>query len=563
MAFISGIDRSQTQMLPMRVEDYVPADSPVRVIDAFVEKLDLSRDDLKLLRRVAAMKGRPSYHPKTLLKLYLYAYVHRIRSSRRIEAECYRNLEVMWLVGGLRPDHKTIAEFRKLNPDLFPQVFREFNLLCRRLNLFAAELIAIDGSKFKACNSSENCFNEKQLVALLERVDAGIAKYLERLNQGDAEAEGCPGPSGAAPTAEQIKLFNDKLDSLAEEKEKCEKLLKTLRESPKNDISVVDGDSRRMQKGRGPGNVVGYNAQVAVDGKHGLIVAERVVTEANDLGQLAPMARAAVTFFEKTQSLAPPAENGKSTEEPQSGEPQSGEPQSHAQDLAPDETTAPVETATPEPRALQVLADSGYSEANQLEDCEILGVEPIVPRRHMKATATNAASTKTGATKTGATKTGATKTGAKKTEIYPKSDFHYDADKNVYVCPAKNELPHVGDRKYRGKEYRYYKTKACTGCPFKELCTTGRYRTIVRRSNEIYVERAAHRLRVHQGMMRVRSSLVEKIFGTLKGWGFGEFLTRGKVHVQAEFSLSAFAYNFKRCINLVGVDEILKAIYAG
>ena len=166
MSYVRGADRWQVQLLPPSVEDYVTAESAVRFIDAFVEGLNLK--DLHFTHADAAQTGRPAYDPADLLKLYLYGYLNRLRSSRRLEAECSRNLEVMWLVRGLRPDFKTIADFRKDNRATFKPLFRQFNLICRKLNLFGAELVAIDGSKFKAVNHPRQNYNAKRLKDLLE-----------------------------------------------------------------------------------------------------------------------------------------------------------------------------------------------------------------------------------------------------------------------------------------------------------------------------------------------------------------------------------------------------------
>ena len=540
MPFISGIDRTQTHLLPETVEQYVPEDAPVRVIDAFVESLDVTKLGLKDEVAVPLAKGRPRYHPKTLLKLYLYAYLLRIRSSRRLEAECHRNLELIWLLGGLKPDFKTIAEFRRLNPKVFAGVFREFNLVCRRLNLFAGELIAIDGSKFKACNAFEKSFDEKQLKQLIEVVDAGILRYLEQLNKADSEAEGGSGSDPKGGTPEKIKIFKEKVASLEKEKRKCEDLLDRLRKSGRKDISATDSDSRRLHPGRGPGTIVGHNVQVAVDSKHGLIVAQDVVTEANDLHQLAPMAAAAVAFYENSASqVRVPKGSTPEGSTPEGSTPTDASNQPEGQ---PPVSNADV-AASHTDQVLVVLADSGYCEADGLEACERLGVEPVVPGRQMRSQEQQ-------------------KAGKKPSRIFPKSDFKYDPEKDIHVCPAKHEMPMVRNRKYRGKEYHHYRTNACTGCPFKKECTTARYRIIVRRSNEVFVERASERVRLREAIMRARSALVERIFGTCATWGANKFMMRGLEHVRGEFSLTAFSYNLRRCINIVGVPAILEALNA-
>src|SRR3954471_24081709 len=188
MSYLRGPDRSQVQLLPPCFDDYVSPEAPARFIDAYVEGLDLGA--LGFTHAEAAATGRPPYHPADLLKLYLYGYLNRIRSSRRLEAEAARNLELMWLLRGVRPDFKTIADFRKDNRRAFKPLFKNFNLLCRKLDLFGAELVAIDGSKFKAVNSSRRNFSREQLGELIEKVEARIEEYMSQLDQADTEAQG-------------------------------------------------------------------------------------------------------------------------------------------------------------------------------------------------------------------------------------------------------------------------------------------------------------------------------------------------------------------------------------
>jgi transposase len=276
--YIEGVDRHQQQLLPGCVEDYVGPEAAVRVIDAFVGQLPLEK--LGFDAEVAAT-GRPPYDPADLLKLYVYGYVHRIRSSRRLEAECYRNLEVIWLLGGLRPDHWTVAAFRREHKSGFKQVLREFNLTCRQLGLFAAELVAIDGAKFKAVNNRNEYFTLKQLKELVPQIDAKIEQYVEQLEEADAATANVP----VAPTAAQLR---EKLARLKERRDQYAGLRDELQAQQKTEVALTDPDSRGQKKVG-----VGYNVQIAVDTKHDLIVAEAVEQDANDLGQLASMAQAA------------------------------------------------------------------------------------------------------------------------------------------------------------------------------------------------------------------------------------------------------------------------------
>jgi transposase len=277
MRYISGVDRQQVQMLPPSVEEYVAANAPVRAIEAFVSGLDLKRLELA---EPLAETGRRPYDPGDLLRLYIYGYVHRIRSSRRLEAETHRNLEVIWLMRGLRPDHWTIAAFRREHRGRFKAVLREFNLICRKLELFGAELVAIDGAKFKAVNSPRRHHTAEELRELVAQVDARIEVYLEQLDQADGEQEGCTGSEDGELSGKLVQLL-DRSARLAD-------LQEVLAASGQNELSLTDPDSRGQRKVG-----VGYNVQVAVDAKHDLIVVAEVVQDQNDLGQLAPMAAAA------------------------------------------------------------------------------------------------------------------------------------------------------------------------------------------------------------------------------------------------------------------------------
>ena len=281
-----GLDRSQTLMFPERLEDYIGAENPVRFVDAFVASLELHA--LGFSKAQVANTGRPPYDPAALLKLYLYGYLHRIRSSRLLEAECHRNVEVIWLLGKLAPDFKTIADFRKDNLQPLRAVARQFVGLCRKLELFGGELLAIDGSKFGAVNARDCNFNAAKLEELMARADARLAEYLKEMDDADAAAV-----AGGA-TLDKAAL-EQKIATLREKQEWHKELLEQLDEEQKQ-ISVTDPESRKMPTAQGM--VVGYNAQVAVDAKHKLIAAAEVTNEVTDLKQLANVALAAKSHLE-------------------------------------------------------------------------------------------------------------------------------------------------------------------------------------------------------------------------------------------------------------------------
>jgi transposase len=275
----AGLDRSQTLLFPERLEDYIAAENPVRFLDAFVAGLELH--GLGFARARCAATGRPPYDPAALLKLYLYGYLHRIRSSRLLEQECHRNVEVLWLLGKLAPDFKTIADFRKDNLKALQAVARQFTLLCRKLELFGGQLAGLDGTKLAAVNSKDANFNEQKLKELLARADARIADYLKQLDQADARE-----PAGANPSRAELE---QKIAALREKQDWHEELRAQL-DADEKQVSTTDADARRMRAGGG-GSVVGFNAQAAIDAKHKLIAAADVTNDETDVQQLANIAQ--------------------------------------------------------------------------------------------------------------------------------------------------------------------------------------------------------------------------------------------------------------------------------
>jgi len=282
--FIEGIDRSQTTLFPERLEDWVGEDNPVRVIDVFVDELEL--ESLGFDRVVPLWTGRPAYHPSSLLKLYIYGYLNRVQSSRRLEREAGRNVEVMWLTGRLAPDHKTIADFRKDNGGAIRKVCARFVALCRELDLFADACVAIDGSKFKAVNSRDRNATRGKMERRKKEIEKSIERYLQQLDTADRQE-----PSVAGTMKKQ--RLTDKLAMLKVKMTELEALEAEMLAAPDQQISLTDPDARSMAtKARGSG-VVGYNVQTAVETTHHLIVAHDVINEGNDRSQLSPMSKKA------------------------------------------------------------------------------------------------------------------------------------------------------------------------------------------------------------------------------------------------------------------------------
>ena len=282
--FIEEADRGQLSLLPGSLDDWVGKDNSVRVIDAFVDGLDLQKLGFETAEPLDI--GRPGYHPSVHLKLYIYGYLYRVQSSRRLERECHRNLEVMWLLGRLAPDHKTIADFRKDNGAAIKKVCGQFVELCRSLGLLSKASVAIDGSKFKAVNNRDKNFTEAKVEKRRTQLEESVARYLAQLDTADRQE-----PS------ESIELkktyLKEKLEKLKSEMEKLEAIEKEVLASPDKQISLTDPDSRSMAtSGRGSG-VVGYNVQIAVDTEHHLIVYHEVTNVGSDRSQLASTATAA------------------------------------------------------------------------------------------------------------------------------------------------------------------------------------------------------------------------------------------------------------------------------
>ena len=281
MDYIRGANRNQVILFPESVEDYITEDNPVRFIDAFVFSLDLA--ELGFLRAQPAETGRPAYDPGDLLRLYLYGYLNRVRSSRMLERETKVNLEVMWLLGKLSPDFKTIADFRRDNLQAIKQVGREFTLLCRKLKLFGGELVAIDGSKFKAVNNRRRNFNQARLTKAIKAIEEKVDTYLHELDQADAAA---PDPDEPGPSAQELR---EKIKTLTERKTKYQALHKGLQESGAKQVSLTDPDARSMVMHH-CSTEVGYNVQTVVDEKHQLIVEHEVTNDPTDHAHLAEMA---------------------------------------------------------------------------------------------------------------------------------------------------------------------------------------------------------------------------------------------------------------------------------
>jgi transposase len=318
MPHITGHDRSQTLLLPESLDDYVSLENPVRFIEAFVEGLDLAASGFAQVD--PKWTGRPGYAPADLLKLYIYGYLNRVRSSRRLEAETHRNIEVIWLLRQLKPDFKTIADFRRDNRKAFRPVFRQFVLLCKQLDLFGRELLAVDGTRIKAVNNKDRNFTRASLAEFIKLADKKLDDYLQRLDKSDAAEQEAGGS--------RVKNLAEKIAAVRERRTRCQKMLAELDRTGESQISLTDPDSRAMAAHTHV--AVGYNAQIAVDTKHKLIVEQQVTNQVVDMGLL-------------TQTAEPAKE------------------------------VLGVET-------IAAVADKGYFKIEDIEACEKAGIVSYVPR---------------------------------------------------------------------------------------------------------------------------------------------------------------------------------------
>jgi len=476
--FVEGTDRGQSTLLPECLDDWISEDNPVRVIDVFVDELNLGGLGFDGVEPQAT--GRPGYHPAVLLKLYIYGYLNRVQSSRRLEREAGRNVEMMWLTGRLVPDHKTIADFRKDNGRAIRQVCARFVALCRTLGLLSEASVAIDGSKFKAVNNRDRNFTRAKMARRMEQIEESVARYLHQLDSADRQE-----PSLARTT--NTTRLKEKIAKLRQEMQRLEKLKARMLKTPDQQISLTDPDARSMAtSGRGSG-VVGYNVQAAVDTKHHLMVAHDVTNVGTDRSQLSAIAK---------------------------------------------ETKATLETDR-----LDVVADRGYFNSEEILACEEVGITVTLPKPLTS--------------------------GIKAKGRFGKQDFRYVTQEDAYICPANERLIYRYTNEEDGLVLRRYWTSACPTCAIKHRCTTGRERRITRWEHEHVLEAVQRRLDKHPEKMRQRRETVEHPFGTIKArMGATHFLMKTLKRVRTEMALHVLAYNLTRVMNILGPGPLMAAMRA-
>lgn len=476
---IKGIERNQIQLSSL--DDFISQDNPIRFIDVFVDELDLVQ--LKFNIKTNNIEGRPSFESSLLLKIYLYGYLNGIRSSRRLEQECLRNLEMKWLTKDLRPNYHSIADFRKNNPSALKMVFKLFVAFLKDIELIGGNIIAIDGTKSRAHNSKKNNYNQKKIDRHLAYIEEKSAEYMLALEQNDVQENSI-----------KISDIQEKIERLKKNKIKYKVLEEKLQVSGEPQISTTDPDARALLV-QGQVVEISYNMQAAVDDKHKLIVATHTINR-NDRNALS--------------DITLEAKNNLSSE------------------------------------TFTILVDKGYHNGREIQACIDANINTIVAQQEIVNSNTHGT-----------------------TPEYLVTQFIYNAEADTYTCPQGETLKTTGTwhKKSSGEKISYnfkkYRTPKCKTCPVKNLCTgraDGR-REIDRSEFANAVEANSKRYKDNTALYRKRQEINEHIFGTIKRkWGYYYTNLKGLEKVNGEHSLIMLVYNIKRCINIVGVPELIEKL---
>lgn len=472
MGHISGCSRHQAALFPEILDDLVPADQVVRVIDAFVDSLDLAR--LGFSRVEAEATGRPGYVPGHLLKLYIYGVQNQVRSSRKLQREAERNVEVFWLINRVRPSYKTLADFRKDHAEAIVRVCRAFTEFCLGQGLFGGEIVAVDGTKIAAVASRKKVITPKVLSDRLAALDRKIGEHLKAMDEADRQDEKEPAEGVDVKAA---------LEALKERRADIQRQTEEMAKEGLSQRVIGEADARLMRTAH-HGHQVAYNAQIAVDAKHDLIAAFDLTSEGNDQTLLHPMAEQAKAV------------------------------------LGADSFT--------------VVADTGYSNGEHGDLCGKAQITAIVPRPET--------------------------VNPRGEDLFVRDAFRYDEQSDSYRCPAGQTLSLRRVSQTEQKK-EYWNNKSCRSCPLKPRCTKAGRRSIVRSFHEDAREAMHQRAKSDPRWMKLRMSLVEHPFGTMK-WmmGYPRFLLRGSLKASAELAFAVLAYNLKRVINIRGVQNLLIAL---
>ena len=561
MAYIKGSDRRQRVLFPDCIDEYVEADAPVRLFDAFVDRLKM--DELGFIRSTPAETGTPGYDPRGLLKLYIYGYFYQVRSSRKLARECKCNVEVMWLLSKLTPDFRTISDFRKDNKEAITKVYKEFNKFCMRLKLFSKSYISIDGSKFKAVNAKDNNFTLSKLDDRIKRLDEHISIYMEELDVYDQE-------EGRKLSKDEIQR---KLDVCKERKERYEGYRNQLEESGDSQISLTDTDSRLMKTNEG--FCVGYNVQTAVDAESHMIAGFQVTNNPTDHGQITSVASEVKVDYD-VPVLETTADKGYEC------------PEDHADALA----NGIIPNVIQRDGGCTEQVQFDYNEATitdeqkastkpeDLKACLEAGVIPDVYEGVLTdAQTAEVKELATDVVDSAVLKMTPEQMRAKALEGY----FVRDAERNLVYCP-QGEILRLKSIKRNGM-IRYCNKLACKKCKCK--CTAQRFKEIDFNKDTLIKATEAKRkqlkeenkdkpkpprtkvvkkvvryvLHLDQNKMDNRKCLSEHPFGTIKRTlGQYYFLLKGFAKVGAEMGLFCLSYNLRRAISLRGVPVLVAAL---
>lgn len=471
--------QSRNQISFSSLEDTIEPDNQVRFIDAFVEKLDLQQ--LHFVTKIIKQEGRPSFNPKVLLKLYFYGYLNGIRSSRRLEKECKRNLELHWLMQKLIPNYHTISDFRKDNPQALKNTFKLFVLFLKDMGLVAGHTVAIDGTKVRAHNSKKNNYSSKKIERHLQYIEEKTNDYLNQLDINDTQED-------------TIKVNNikDKIAHLQANKIRYELLKTELELSNEPQISTTDKDARALLV-QGQVVEISYNMQAAVDSEHKLVVATHTIN-CNDRNALSNIAQEA--------------------------------------------------KANLQAESITAISDKGYHNGRQLQQCKDNNITTICAQQEIVNSNTKGT-----------------------TPDYLVTKFIYNKADDTYTCPQGKTLHTQGTwhKKTSTNPYKFkkYRTPACKTCPVKHLCTGKEKggREIDRSEFADTVEANAQRYQENTDLYRKRQEWNEHIFGTIKRkWGYNHTNLKGLEKVNGEFALIMTVYNIKRCINILGITDLIEKI---
>lgn len=565
MPYKKGEERHQTTLFPASIDEYVAKDSPVRLFDVFVDKLDLAT--LGFQRTVAAIEGRPAYAPSDMLKLYVYGYFYQVRSSRRLERECRCNIEVMWLLRKLTPDFRTIAGFRKDNPEAMEKVFREFNRFCLAAKIMSRSYISIDGSKFQAVNSSDRNYNQKKIDEQIQKLSEHISLYMAELDKSD-ETE------SSSLSKEKVQK---KLNKATQQKENLEDLSKKMKDEGKQQLSITDGDSKQMSTRKG--FIVGYNTQTAVDADSHMIVDFDHTQDPVDLGHLTSMAtKAREVLIEGDESpiLSAVCDTGY--------ESQSDQAEALANGIIPNvirrnrEKTTEVSYEYHEADIDEQTKASTKPE--DLRKCLEAGVVPDAYREIL--TDMQIHKEYQGGKWQNVCDEDVTKmTPEQMREKAKDGYFIRNAEANCVYCPQGCTLYPCGKG---NRELIPYRNKAaCNMC--KNKCLAVKYHPQPSFSKDVLVrpvkwkdfaagqakkaipktktdkQRVSYTFHLDIEKMKKRMAISEHPFGTIKrALGQYYFLTKGLVKTRAEMAMSCLSYNLRRAIQLRGVENLVSIL---